>query len=120
MSGFIYPTFLFISFRVGLIHTSRGAAMGIGSRGRMIDRRRSRGAQTTEGQSNTCFFKASYNGPIRCNVATSHASIAWNTDHQTASTHVLNRKRYNGPDQILEEASRALDEDPTDGIQGVL
>ena len=33
-------------------------------------------------QSNTCFFKASYNGPIPCNVAASNASIAWNTDHQ--------------------------------------
>ena len=94
--------------------------MGVGSRGRTIDRRRSRGARTTEDQSNTCFFKASYNGPIRRNVATSHASIAWNTDHQTASTHVLNRKCYNGPDQISEKASRASDEDPTDAIQGVL
>ena len=94
--------------------------MGVGSRGRTIDRRRSRGARTTEDQSNTCFFKASYNGPIRRNVTTSHASIAWNTDHQTASTHVLNRKRYNGPDQISEEASGASDEDPTDAIQGVL
>ena len=33
-------------------------------------------------QSNTCFFKTSYNGQILCNVATSHASIAWNTDHR--------------------------------------
>ena len=94
--------------------------MGVGSRGRTIDRRRSRGARTIEDQSNTCFFKVSYNGLIRRNVATSHASIAWNTDHQTASTHVLNRKRYNGPDQISEEASGASDEDPTDAIQGVL
>ena len=94
--------------------------MGVGSRGRTIDKRRSRGARTIEDQSNTCFFQASYNGPIHRNVATSHASIVWNTDHQTASTHVLNRKRYNGPDQISEEASGASDEDPTDAIQGVL
>ena len=33
-------------------------------------------------QSNTCFFKTSYNGRILCNVAASHASIAWNTDHR--------------------------------------
>ena len=76
----------------------RGATTGVGSRGRAIDRRRSRGARTTGDQSNTCLFKASYNGPISCNVATSHALIAWNADHQNASTHVLNRKRYNGPD----------------------
>ena len=76
----------------------RGATTGVGSRGRAIDRRRSRGARTTGDQSNTCLFKASYNGPIGCNVATSHALIVWNADHQNASTHVLNRKRYNGPD----------------------
>ena len=33
-------------------------------------------------KSNKCFFKASYNGPIPCNVAASNALIAWNTDHQ--------------------------------------
>ena len=76
----------------------RGAMTGVGSRGRAIDRRRSHGARTTGDQSNTCLFKASYNGPISGNVATSHALITWNADHQNASTQVLNRKRYNGPD----------------------
>ena len=33
-------------------------------------------------QSNTCFFKTSYNGWILSNVATSHASIACNMDHR--------------------------------------
>ena len=33
-------------------------------------------------QSNMCFFKTSYNGRILCNVAASHASITWNTDHR--------------------------------------
>ena len=33
-------------------------------------------------QSNMCFFKTSYNSRILCNVAQSHASIAWNTDHR--------------------------------------
>ena len=88
MSGIIYPTVSFLFFRVGLIHTSyllcrwRGAAQNVGSRGRTIDRRWSRGARTTEDQSNTCLFKASYNGPIRCNVAASCAPIAWATDHR--------------------------------------
>ena len=53
-SGLINPTILILFLRVGLIPTLylpcrwRGATRGVGSRGRSIDGRRSRGARTTE------------------------------------------------------------------------
>ena len=49
-----------------------------------------------------------------------HTRRSRGTGSSTTSTHVLNRKRYNGPDQISQEASGSSDEDPTDAIQGVL
>ena len=74
-------------FRVGLSPTRyfkcrlRGAMRGVGSTSHWKSTRRSCGRGPPIDQSRTCLFKTSYNGQIFRDVAASHASITWCTDH---------------------------------------